>query len=136
MKAFIDTSSLVKKYIEEDGSNKLDKCLEEITELIISPITSLEINSVLERKLREKTITKAESVIVEKEYRKDLIYMGVVNWNSNLENKSIELIRKHQLKVFDGLQLASGVLSKSNLFITSDEKLFIKAKKEIKCVFI
>jgi len=136
MKAFIDTSSLIKKYIEEKGSETLDKHLEKITQIIISPITILEINSVLERKLREKTITKKESEFVEKELKTDLIYMGVVNWNNNLEKKSIEVIRKYQLKVFDGLQLAAGIISESDIFITSDDKLFKNASKEIESIFI
>ncbi|EKD27928.1 MAG: hypothetical protein ACD_79C00496G0011 [uncultured bacterium] len=137
MKAFIDTSSLIKKYVEESDSKLLDEYLEKIEQIIISPITAMEIHSVLERKLREKTITVDEAEFVEKEFKIDLIYFGVIKWNENLEKKTIQMIRKYQLKVFDGMQLASGVLSNSDIFITSDKRLYNTASKELKkAVFI
>jgi uncharacterized protein with PIN domain len=47
MIAFIDTSSLFKKYVEEGDYQALDSLLKDISEIIISPITALEFNSVI-----------------------------------------------------------------------------------------
>ena len=130
MKIFIDTSSLFKKYVQEAGSDTFEEVLKKTTEIIISPITWLEVNSVLERRLREKTISEKESKWVEREVKKDLCFFGIVKWNERLEDKAVQLIRKYQLKVFDGVQLASCLIAKTELFLTSDKKLYQSSKKE------
>ena len=131
MKAFIDTSSLIKKYVSEGDYEKFDQILEKITQIIISPITGLEINSVLERKIREKSISKPDATLIESNFNQDRDYFGVVNWSERLEKSSRLVIRKYQLKTLDGIQLGSALLAKPDVFITSDKNLFAKAKKEI-----
>ncbi|MCX7759527.1 MAG: type II toxin-antitoxin system VapC family toxin, partial [bacterium] len=56
MVIFIDTSSLIKRYVEEDGSTKVDKYYKGKNEIFISPITPIEFKAALKRKLQEKTI--------------------------------------------------------------------------------
>jgi len=131
LRVFIDTSSLFKKYVEEKGSGKLQKILINVTEIVISPITLLEVNSILERRLREKTLKNEDAAWILKEFKTDFNYFGVAEWNNNLEKESIKLIRKYQLKVLDGIQLASGIISSSKIFITSDKKLYKFAIKEL-----
>ena len=57
MKAFIDTSSLIKKYVAEGDYLEFDKLLDRVSRVIISPVTGLELNSALARKLIEKVTT-------------------------------------------------------------------------------
>lgn len=134
MRAFVDTSSLIKKYIVEEGSDKFEAQLEVITEIIISPIYLLEINSAIERRLLEKSITNQQTAWIRAEIKKDYHYLSRVLWNDNLEEKSLEIIHKYHLKTLDSLQLASVCLSKPDIFITSDKKLFKTAKKELRNV--
>ena len=107
MKAFIDTSSLVKKYIAEAGSNELDVFLGKVSEITVSPTCWLELNSTIARRLKEKTLTSTQAHWLKTEARKDFDYFRQVLWNENLEQKAIELIQKHHLKTLDSLQLAS-----------------------------
>lgn len=134
MKAFIDTSSLVKKYFVEEGSGKFDDLMDLISEIVISPTYRLEINSAIERRLREKALTKKQALWLRVEVNKDIHYFSTVLWNDNLEEKAMELIQKYQLKTLDSLQLASACLSESDIFISSDKKLFTAAGKELKNV--
>ena len=137
MKCFIDTSTLMKKYIEEKGSQRLEKFIEDVFEIVVSPITMMEVNSALERRLREQTLSINECELIERELKTDYIYFGIVKWNDNFEKKSIEIIRKYQIKVLDSMQLTAGILSNSDLFLTSDKKLFEMAKREHnKVIFI
>lgn len=62
----------------------------------------------------------------------DFEYFGIVAWSEDLEDAGVRLIRKHQLKVFDGVQLAAAVISKADLFLTSDKQLHKSALIEIK----
>ena len=61
MRAFLDTSSLFKKYVEEHGSNTLDRLLQEISEIAVSPVTWIEINAVVARRLRDKSLTAQQA---------------------------------------------------------------------------
>lgn len=99
MKAFIDTSSLIKRYVTEGDYAALDGFLEDVSQIIISPVTWLEIQSVLERRLRDKSLSQKETVLIEKNVEKDLDYFGMVQWGASLEEMSKYLIRKYQLKV-------------------------------------
>ena len=131
MRAFIDTSSLFKKYVDETGSKKLEELLGLISEIIIAPITILEVNSILERRLKEKSLNPLDAKWIEKEFLRDYDYFGIVEFNDDLVRECIRVIRKHQLKVLDGIQLSSAISSKSKLFIVSDKRLFEAAKKEM-----
>ena len=45
------------------------------------------------------------------------------------DTKLAHRVYKYQLKILDSLQLASGLISKSDIFLTSDKHLFSIAKK-------
>jgi len=132
MRAFVDTSSLFKKYIQENGSDQLDELLNNITEIAVSPVTWTEMNSIFVRRLREKSITPEQATWLQLEVERDFRSFHRVIWNDALEKKSVEIIRKLTLKTLDSIQLAAGVLSKADLFVTSDRKLFEKAGALIK----
>lgn len=134
MRAFIDTSSLFKKYIEESGADTFDTLLQSVTEIIIAPITLLEINSIIERRIREKSLNTSDAKWIEKEFMFDLNFYGVVEFNEMLTAECIRIIRKHQLKVLDGIQLSSAIIAKPDVFIVSDKHLFKSAIKELKQV--
>lgn len=134
MRAFIDTSSLFKKYFDEKGANKYDTLLQPVSEIIIAPVTWLEINSIIERRLREKTLSAVDAKWVENEFIFDLQFYGVVEFNEELISECIRVIRKYQAKVLDGIQLSSAIIAKPDIFIASDKRLFKFAGKELKRV--
>ena len=134
MKAFIDTSSLMKKYVDEKGSDELDSLLKKITDIIVSPIYNLEVHSAIERRLKDNTLTLKEASFIREEIKKDYQYFSKIIWNNNLEEKSLQMIGTYSLRTLDSIQLASACLSNADVFITSDEGLLGPAKKELKNV--
>jgi len=131
MRVFVDTSSLFKKYVDEPGSDVFEKLLDEASEIAVSPVTWVEMNAAIERRLRGGHLTPEKAEWLRSEVKKDFTYFFVVHWNENLENKTVELIRKHSLRTMDAVQLASGVLSDAEMFATSDRLLYSAAKKTI-----
>jgi predicted nucleic acid-binding protein len=131
MKAFVDTSSLFKKYVNEKGSDAFDAFLRSVTEIIIAPITLLEINSIIERRLREKSLNASDAQWIEKEFLFDLNYYGVVEFNEKLISECVRVIRKYQMKVLDGIQLSSAIIAGPDVFIVSDKSLHKSARKEL-----
>jgi predicted nucleic acid-binding protein len=131
MKVFIDTSSLLKKYVDEKGTEKFLTILEDVTDIIIAPITILEVHSAIERRLHEKTLKQADAKWIQKQFLFDYTFFGIVEWNDALQKECIRLLRRYQLKVLDSIQLSSAIIAEVKLFITSDKKLFNASKKEI-----
>ena len=132
MKLFVDTSTLFKKYVEETGSGDFDKLFGEATEIIVSPVTRIEMHSAIAKYVREKWLSEQDAKKLSIEIKKDFIFYSRVFWNDNLEEKSVEIAQNLSLKTLDAVQLASGVLSKADLFVTSDKRLFDEASKVIR----
>ena len=137
MKIFIDSSSLFNKYITEAGSDTLEIVLKEASMIIVSPVTLLELTATLERRFREKTLSKHQMEVIKSELFKDFKYFHQIIWDETLEKESLSLVGKYPLRTLDAIQLASGCLSKSDLFVASDKLLLEKAKKELpKILFV
>ncbi|NLG19166.1 MAG: type II toxin-antitoxin system VapC family toxin [Fibrobacter sp.] len=134
MTAFIDTSSLFKKYLDEKGADTFDALLQPVSDIIIAPITLLEINSIIERRLREKTLSTHDADWIEKEFMLDLNFYGVVEFNEALNSECIRVIRKYQMKVLDGIQLSSAIVANPDVLIVSDKHLYKSATQELKRV--
>ena len=136
MRLFVDTSSLFKKYVEESGSDALEKWLSKASEIAVAPVTWIEINVALERRLRNKIVSPEKANWLRAEIKKDFAYFFQIIWNENLEDKAVHLIRQHTLKTMDAIQLASGILSEAEVFITSDHQLHRAAAKVIRHVHL
>lgn len=129
MRVFLDTSALLKKYVDEPGGDALERVLADAAEVVVSPLTQIELHAAVERRLREKALSRAEAEWVCREAAKDYVYFLQVVWNQNLERKAVELIRRHPLKTLDAIQLAAGALSEAGIFVTSDRKLHAEAER-------
>ena len=132
MKLFVDTSTLFKKYVDETGSGDFDKLFGVATEIIVSPVTRIEMHSAIAKYVREKWLSEQDAKKLSLEIKKDFIFYSRVFWNDNLEEKSVEIAQSLSLKTLDAVQLASGVLSKADLFVTSNKRLFDEANKVIR----
>ena len=130
MRAFIDTSSLFKKYVDEKGAAEFDTLLASITEVVVSPITVVEFHSILNRRLREKTLLAVDAHLIEKEFLKDYSFFGIVQWNDDLVKETLRVSQKYPLRTLDAIQLSSAVVAGGELFVTSDKRLFEVAEKE------
>ena len=132
MKIFMDTSVLIKRYLVETGSDKVDKLFESASQIIVSPVTSIEARSILRRLLAEKKIARSDYKKLNEELSFDFDYFTVVNFDSGLEVSAKTLIDRYQLKTLDAIQLASAISKKSaiSLFAASDKKLLAAAREE------
>ncbi len=132
MRVFVDTSSLFKRFIQDEGSVALERLFEEASEIVVSPVTWMELNSALSKRVRDKSLTTKQFSGVLSEAKKDFDFFSRVEWNESLEEKVAEMVNKVSLKTLDAIQLASGVISKADLFVTSDKKLFQVANTVIR----
>lgn len=135
---FADTSALVKRYIDEAGSGTIDDLLARADVLIISSVTRIEHSSALARRLKDKSLDKKSYEIALTEFNNDFKFIEVIPFNADVETSALNFIKKHGMKTLDAIQLSSAVLSKADVFVTSDKKLYDIAIKEItgECIYI
>ncbi|MCB1193471.1 MAG: type II toxin-antitoxin system VapC family toxin [Leptospiraceae bacterium] len=131
MRSFFDTSALIKKYIDEVGSDTVTKLVLESDEIVLSPITRMEFISALQRLINTGFLLRKDYEITIEEFQLDMTDFDFVEFNQTLELLVIELIKKYGLRSLDGIQLASAKIANPDRFITSDKKLYEASQKEL-----
>lgn len=134
MRAFVDTSALLKKYVEERGSQQLEEALGGVSDLVVSPVTWVELNAAVARHLRRGLLTAQQSSWILSKAETDFGSYSQVVWDEELIEAATKMVFRYPLKTLDAIQLAAGVLSKPDLFLTSDRKLFEETRKVIQGV--
>lgn len=129
---FFDTSALIKRYIAETGSERVDDLFKAASQIIISPITKIEIYSTIYRLKSKNAISEEDYSRLNEEIQYDFRYFKVLSFNQEIELQSIYLIERHQLKTLDSIQLASCISQRDFVasFIVSDKRLKQAAENE------
>ena len=129
---FFDTSALIKRYISEIGSNKVDELFEIAENIVVSLVTKIEARSTLKRLFATNLISEDDYETVKGNIDYDFRYFTVVSLNEEIEKEAIRLIERHQLKTLDSIQLASCLYRKTDIreFVVSDVKLKNAAESE------
>jgi len=137
MKIFLDTSSLIKLYHYEQGTDSLDRLFEDysISRICLSELAKVEFDSAIWKKVRtgELTHDEAESLIGSFEADYDKYFF--VELDSEIVNSSRNMISKfgaQGLRTLDSIQLASVLKVRTGLsyFLTADDLLRKLAEKE------
>ena len=135
MKAFLDTSSLLKLYHSEEGSERLQEILSIDAEVIyLSEIAKIEFSSAIWKKIRQKDLTKEIGNAVISCFEEDSDKFKWIPLNSDVIKSASDLLKKYGddgLRTLDSVQLACAVKLKNEncSFFTSDkllQKLFEK----------
>ena len=137
MKIYIDTSSLIKLYHLEEGTDELDQFLENhfVEGIFLSETTKIEFDSAIWKKVRTKDLTDTEAREIIESFRDDYPNYSFVQVDDQLILHARDLVSKYSasgLRTLDSLQLASVILveSKISLAITSDKLLGSLIQKE------
>ncbi len=124
MKLAIDSSSFAKRYVEEVGSDKLDRLLENASELAFCVILVPEIFSGLNRRLREQVLTIAEYRAVKKQLLDDVRDATVLQITPSVVSRSVKLLESNVLRALDALHVACALEWQADIFVTSDKRQF------------
>lgn len=137
MKAYLDTSSLLKLYHKETGSDRLYEILsdsEEIKAIFLSELAKIEFLSAIWKKIRMNELDTNVGQSVIHCFEEDLKKYHWIGLDSGTINSAWVLMQKYGtdgLRTLDSLQLACALKLKNShcLFLTSDKllyKLFVK----------
>ena len=116
MIAYFDTSSLVKLYVEEEGSDDVSALLEKSRTAASSIIAYAEARAAFARRFREGALTKKAYKGLLLSFERDWINYLQVKFSQDVIRLAGDLAEKHALRGFDAIHLSSAiVLLKSDL---------------------
>lgn len=134
MIAYLDTSSLVKLYVEEHGSADVLALVKSAEAVATSRVAYVEAMAAFVRRLAATRPTKAYSQTKEA-FLKDWPDYLIIEVVESVSSLAANLAEKHRLRGFDSLHLASAVFLKNRVsrpivFSSADKKLNEAARKE------
>ena len=107
---YCDTSALIKRYVEEDGTDQVDHLWEEGSAVVTSTVAFAEIMATIGRKYREGILSKSIYQKTISEFKNDYTRLILVPISLELNQLIEKLLFKHPLRGFDAIHLASALL--------------------------
>ena len=109
---FLDSSAIVKRYVNEAGSNFVETLTDSRSGnlILLSRITQVEVASAFARRLRGGSLTQADTQNALSLFQHDLKnnYFRI-EITPNLVREAMRLAIKHALRGYDAVQLASSL---------------------------
>ncbi len=129
MKVFLDTSAFAKRYVAEQGSDKVIALCLKADSFVISVICLPELISTLSRLVREKKLSKAEYRKLKGDAMTDLVDVDICHITSEILVSVISLLESHPLRAMDGLHVACALAVKPDIFVSADHRQLSAARK-------
>jgi len=129
VKTFFDASAFAKRYVEENGSQQVDDICQEATELSLSVICVPEIISALNRRIREKNLSRREYKTIKEHLSDDIRDVEIINLTPEVLATATTLLEAHPLRSMDALHIACALEWGAELFVSSDKRQTTAAGK-------
>ena len=135
MTLYCDTSSLVKLYVFEPGSDDVRALVAEATVVASSAIAYPEVRATLARLRRERLLTPAAFAQVKRQFDADWPSIASVGLDPSQIRRAGDLAERHGLRALDGIHLAAfvSILERAGDddvgFSSFDDRLVKAAKK-------
>jgi predicted nucleic acid-binding protein len=104
---YIDTSSLVKLYVAEPGSDAVRKLVDQATVVATSSVAYTETRAALVRRRRERALRPAEFAAAKKTFEADWPKYFTVEVTSVLCRQAGEFAERYRLRAYDSVHLAA-----------------------------
>lgn len=135
MTLYLDTSVLVKLYVDEEGSSWARKAVADAQSIITSMLAYAETRSALARQRREGRLSPRVHRRTVEEFERDWEHYIVVETASIVIRLAGSLCERHVLRAYDAVHLASAKTFQEKIeeqiaFASWDGKLETAAKRE------
>jgi len=129
VKLFLDTSAFAKRYVAEQGSDKVVALCQKADSLVVSVICLPELISTLSRLVREKKLAKADYRKLKADAMADLADVDICQITSEVLGTVVSLLESYPLRAMDALHLACALTVKPDIFISADHQQLSAARK-------
>jgi predicted nucleic acid-binding protein len=132
---YLDTSALVKRFVNEKGSALVESLVQRKEAVASAKIAYAEIFAGLTRKLREGNLSKAQYALACRQFERDWHAYVRVGLEDNVLILARDLIKRHPLRGYDAVHLASALglkiaLGEEITFAAADGRLLKAAEAE------
>ena len=127
---YLDTSALIKRYVDEDGSGRVNELWDGATGIATSVVAFAEMIAALNRKLREGVLSSREYSRTAASFKSDYRSIILVPVSAGLNERIETLARKHALRGFDAIHLASALVIRNNGKMETDFACYDRALNE------
>ena len=132
---YLDTSALVKRFVLEAGSSKVQSLLADDEPVASATIAYAELYSGLTRRHREGVLSRLQYRLACRRVERDWMAVVKVEVGADILASARELIQRHGLRAFDAIHLASalGLQAAANepvTFVAADQRLLRAAVGE------
>ena len=129
MIAYMDTSILVKNYLEEAGSPEASRLWREVDTVIVSRVAYAEAICALHRKKRQGRLSDDVFTAACRAFRRDWYTLDHVEVSPDLDVVIDRVSARHPLRGFDVIHLASALMFRER---TQDDFLFASADQRLR----
>jgi predicted nucleic acid-binding protein len=129
MKMFFDSSAFAKRFVEEPGSQAVDTLCMNATELALCVICIPEIISALNRRVRERSLSRRQYQMAKESMAQDIRDIVIVNLTADVISACTTILEANPLRAMDALHIACAVQWGAELFVSADERQILAAKR-------
>ena len=132
---YLDTSALIKRFVSEKGSPVILTLIKRNEPIATAKIAYAEIYAGLTSKLREGGLSSAQYALACRQFESDWNAYLRIELQDTILLRARDLIKRHPLRGFDAVHLASAlnlkdILGEEMTFVAADERLLRAAKSE------
>ncbi len=128
MKLYLDSSAFAKRFVEEAGSQNVERLCSQATELGLSVLCVPEIISALNRRLREKALTRQDYLHAKQRLAQEVRDAAIINLTPDVIQSCIGILETSSLRTMDALHVACAMAWEVDLFVSSDRRQVAAAK--------
>ncbi|MFC1498623.1 type II toxin-antitoxin system VapC family toxin [Verrucomicrobiota bacterium] len=129
MKTYLDSSAFAKRFVDEAGSDKVEDACAQASELGLSVICVPEIVSALNRRRRERGLTKHQYAEAKRCLIDDVRDANIINLTVPVIGSVITVLETSPIRAMDALHIACALEWGAQIFVSSDKKQLTAAKR-------
>ena len=132
---YLDTSALVKRFVEEKGSERVAMLIVREGPAATATIAYPELLAALARKRREGALSHRAYTRLRRAVDRDWDVYLRIDLRDEVLRRARDLVRRHPLRAYDAVHLASALQLRADLeepvtFVAADTRLLEAARRE------
>jgi uncharacterized protein len=129
VKVFFDTSAIAKRYTDESGQDRVESHCRMASQIGVCVICLPEVISMLCRLEREGRLDLVQYELVKTLLFQDFADMDICDITSAVLENTVYILETNTLRGMDALHIACAMVWETDVFISSDLRQIIAAKK-------
>ena len=129
MKTYLDSSAFAKRFVDEDGSDKVEDACAQATELALSVICVPEIASALNRRKRERCLSEHQYSEAKLSLLDDVRDANIINITASVVGSALKVLETSPVRAMDALHIACALEWGTEIFVSSDKKQLAAARR-------